>query len=177
MAMTETAGDRLSETISRLRIQTVRARVNERTLLYVGGGLAGLGLVAVLLGYWGAAHTIVVQEQTPYLISGGLLGLGLVFLGGFCYFAYWVTRLVQEQRRQTDTLLDALNRLASSPNGSVRISPSRGRSDADRTNEEGLVATAKGTMAHQPDCSVVAGKRGLRKVKPNENLELCKLCN
>lgn len=166
--------DQFSETISRLRIQSVRARVNERTLLYVGGGLAGLGLVAVLLGYWGAAHTIVLQEQTPYLISGGLLGLGLVFLGGFSYFAYWVTRLVQEQRRQTDMLVDALHAL--SPNGSVRIRGPQADAHPDRTSRE-LVATAKGTMAHQPDCSVVAGKRGLRKVTARENLELCKLCN
>lgn len=166
--------DRLGDAISRLRIQSVRARVNERTLLYIGGGLAGLGLVAVLLGYWGAAHTIVIQEQTPYLISGGLLGLGLVFLGGFCYFAYWVTRLVQEQRRQTDLLLDALGSL------SVLSASESPRGTQMRTEAVGngeLVATAKGTMAHRPDCSVVAGKRGLRKVTARDNLELCKLCN
>jgi hypothetical protein len=166
---TASTTDRLGEAIARLRIQSVRARLNERTLLYVGGGLAGLGLVAVLLGYWGAAHTIVIQEQTPYLISGGLLGLGLVFLGGFCYFAYWVTRLVQEQRRQTDALLDAISSLRPAE-AETTTAP------AIAANGQ-MVATAKGTMAHQPDCSVVAGKRNLRKVTARDNLELCRLCN
>ena len=40
-----------------------------------------------------------------------------------------------------------------------------------------LVATAKGTMVHRPDCAVVAGKRGLRRVTARDGLEPCKLCN
>jgi hypothetical protein len=156
----------LNDAIARLRIQNVRARVNERTLLYAGGGIGFLGLLVVLLGWWGAAHTINLQEQVPYLISGGLLGLALVFLGGFAYFAYWVTRLVQEQRRQTDLLLDALHALQpSEASGETQVRGAR------------LVATAKGTMAHRADCAVVAGKRGLRTVSPADDLTPCKLCN
>jgi hypothetical protein len=165
------ASARLSEAIGRLRIQSVRARVNERTLLYVGGGLGVVGLLVVLLGWYGASHTINLQEQVPYMISGGLFGLALVFLGGFAYFAYWVTRLVQEQRRQTDALLDALHALrpadAVDTDAATSVAASNGA----------LVATAKGTMAHRPDCSVVAGKRGLRKVTARDNLDPCKLCN
>ena len=165
------ASARLSEAIGRLRIQSVRARVNERTLLYAGGGLGVVGLLVVLLGWWGASHTINLQEQVPYMISGGLFGLALVFLGGFAYFAYWVTRLVQEQRRQTDALLDALQALR----------PAEAADAGDTTgvvaSNGALVATAKGTMAHRPDCSVVAGKRGLRKVTAADNLTPCKLCN
>ena len=163
------ASARLSDAIGRLRIQSVRARLNERTLLYVGGGAGLVGLLVVLLGWWGAAHTINLQEQVPYLISGGLLGLALVFLGGFAYFAYWVTRLVQEQRRQTDALLEALHAL--------RPADATDTTDSSATQGAALVATAKGTMAHRPDCSVVAGKRGLRKVTPADDLEPCKLCN
>ncbi len=160
------ASTRLSAAIGRLRIQSVRARVNERTLLYIGGALGLVGLLVVLLGWWGAAHTINLPEQVPYVISGGLFGLALVFIGGFCYFAYWVTRLVQEQQRQTSALLDALTALRPTESEASPVA-ARGA----------LVATAKGTMAHRPDCSVVADKRGLRKVTARDNLAPCKLCS
>ncbi len=166
---------RLTEAVGRLKISAVRARVNERTLLYAGGALGVVGLLVVLLGWWGAAHTINTQEQTPYVISGGLFGLALVFLGGFSYFAYWVTRLVQEQRRQTDALLEALTALRpADAAGGAAPGPTTSRASASGNGS--LVATAKGSMAHWPDCPVVAGKKGLRKVGARDNLETCKLC-
>jgi hypothetical protein len=164
------ANARLGDAIARLRIQSVRAKVNERTLMYAGGALGVLGLVIVLLGWYGAAHTINLPEQIPYVLSGGLFGLGLVFLGGFCYFAYWVTRLVQEQQRQTTALLDALAALRP-----VAAETDTTASAASATGS--LVATAKGTMAHRPDCTVVAGKKGLRRISEGDGLEPCKLCN
>ncbi len=41
---------------------------------------------------------------------------------------------------------------------------------------EVFVATAHGTMAHLPDCVVVAGKRDLKQVTPDDGLVPCKLC-
>jgi hypothetical protein len=164
---------RLSEAINSLRIQSVRARVNERTLMYIGGALGLVGLLIVLLGWWGAAHTINLPEQVPYVISGGLFGLGLVFVGGFCYFAYWMTRLVQEQQRQTAAMLEALAALRpteAAPSGASAVASAS-------VATGGLVATAKGTMAHRPDCSIVAGKKGLKKVTARDNLLPCKLCD
>jgi hypothetical protein len=165
------AANRLQEAISRLRIQAVRTGANDRALLVAGGAIGAVGLVVVVLGWYGAAHTITLQEQVPYLISGGLLGLALVFLGGFLYFAYWLTQLVQEQRKQTVALVDALNSLTitDEPNGAAPVTTATATSGA-------LVATAKGTMSHRPDCAVVANKRGLRKVTARDNLEPCKLC-
>ena len=159
------AATRLGEAIGRLRISSARSRVNEHTMLYVGGGLALAGLIVVLLGWYGAAHNVNLPEQVPYVISGGLLGLALVFLGGFCYFAYWVTRLVQEQQRQTDALVAAIASLQ--PDATPVAASDNGR----------LVATAKGSMAHRPDCGVVAGKRGLRTVTARDGLQPCALCD
>ena len=90
-----------------------------------------------------------------------------MFLGGFCYFAYWMTRLVQEQQRQTDAprRLDALR--PDDPTPSRRQRPLR---------SPALVATAKGTMAHRQDCAVVAGKRA-SKVAEKDGLTPCNLCN
>ncbi|HZN14771.1 MAG TPA: hypothetical protein VFB78_10915 [Acidimicrobiales bacterium] len=173
VAQETTASGRLGEAIGGLRISAVRARVSERTLLYVGGALGILGLAVVLIGWYGVSHTIVLQEQNAYIVSGGLLGLGLVFLGGFSYFAYWVTRLVQEQQRQTTVLLEAITSLRPSANGGAPAAAVVGVG----VGVGGLVATAKGSMAHRPDCAAVAGKKGLRKVTEATGLEPCRLCN
>ncbi len=39
-----------------------------------------------------------------------------------------------------------------------------------------LVATARGTMSHRPECVVVAGKPDLRAVAAGDGLLPCKLC-
>jgi len=39
------------------------------------------GFVAILLGWKGAARSILVVEQLPYLISGGAGGLALILTG------------------------------------------------------------------------------------------------
>jgi hypothetical protein len=98
--------------VATLKVGRASALLNDRLLLVLGGIIAPLGLVVVLLGWWGASKTSYPFEQTPYLISGGLLGLGLVFLGSFFYFAHWLTQLVKEHREQSAALLAAIERLS-----------------------------------------------------------------
>jgi len=43
-------------------------------------------------------------------------------------------------------------------------------------DEAPLVATMRGTMAHRPECVVVAGKVDLRPVTAADGLAPCKLC-
>ncbi len=154
-----------------LRVGGAKLALGERTLMVVGGILAPLGIVVVLLGYWGAARTPFLFEQVPYLISGGLLGLGLVFLGSFFYFTHWLTQLVKEHRVQSVAMVEALQRL--------QDEVARGREGAVTPTSAGdvtLVATARGTMAHLPGCVVVAGKKDLKPVTPDDGLAPCKLC-
>jgi hypothetical protein len=40
-----------------------------------------------------------------------------------------------------------------------------------------LVATNRGTVAHRPDCVVVAGKTGIRRITDGEQLGACRLCD
>ncbi len=96
-----------------LRALRVRSglHLGERILMVLGGIIAPLGVIVVLLGWWGASQTPYVFEQVPYLISGGLLGIGLVFLGAFFYFTHWLTELVKEHRVQSGALVEALQRL------------------------------------------------------------------
>ena len=167
---------RLADGVRGLRGRGASAKLGERVLMVVGGVLAPLGLVAVLLGWWGASQTPHLFEQVPYLISGGLFGLGLVFLGGFLYFAHWLTELVKEHRAQSTAMIEAVNRLEEAIGRVAGIS-GNGSSAAVTTDAVALVATNKGSMAHRPDCVVVAGKEGLRGVTPEDGLEPCKLCN
>lgn len=102
---------RFAEGVEELKVGSTSGFVGERILLFLGGVIAPLGLLVVLLGYWGASQTPYLFEQVPYLISGGLLGLGLVFLGSFFYFTHWITQLVKEHRTQSAAVLAALERL------------------------------------------------------------------
>jgi hypothetical protein len=63
-----------------------------------------LGILAIVGAWYGVSHTAREWRQTPYVVSGGLLGLGLIFLGGFTYFAFWLTKLVEQTHRQTAAL-------------------------------------------------------------------------
>src|SRR4051812_25994190 len=96
-------------------VRTLRTRTGgadgARMLLIVGGVLMPLGFIFMILGWYGAAHTVNLYEQLPYSISGGTIGLGLVLSGGFAYFAYWLTQLVYATRRDAADTRQALERI------------------------------------------------------------------
>jgi hypothetical protein len=135
----------------------------DRYFQIAGGMLVGIGIVAIVAGWYGAAHTTRVWRQTPYLMSGGLLGVALVFIGGFGYFAYWLTRIVEQGSRQTAIL--------------ERIEESMRRQAELQHGDSTLVATQAGTV-HRPDCPIVAGKSdGVRRVSATEpGLQPCRMC-
>jgi hypothetical protein len=132
---------RLVDSLRRLRTSAGSGQV-DKILMMAGAVALPLGLVLILLGWFGASHTTLAFEQISYLISGGLLGLGLTFAGGFLYFAAWITRLlrdgreqnerlVREQREQSEQLALALSRieeLLAEQRRPARSAPVRARS-------------------------------------------------
>lgn len=146
-----------------------------QTLLFIGGALLlPLGLVVIVLGWYGAAHTAYEYDQLSYLVSGGILGLGLTFCGGFLYFGAWLARMAADQeasaKRLSDTLLIHADAIAHA-GGSVAPAPS-GRSAGDV-----LVLAGNGTTLHRADCSLVDGRDDLRPAGPDAgNLPSCRLC-
>ena len=150
----------------------------DRWMLVAGAILAPLGLALIVLGWIGAARTHLVFEQNAYLISGGVLGLGFVFLGSFVYFAYWHTVSIRQARSQSQQIIDGLSRIeAALANGSAGTAKGS-RSSAANGGKPKLVATANGSQFHRPDCSVVAGKDGLRSVSGSEaGLKPCRICD
>src|SRR2546422_3532044 len=85
----------------------------------IGLACIALGVLAIGLGWNGAAGVDFTQGQIPYLLSGGALGLALVILGA-------VLVVVQNSRRdrallesQLRELNVAVARLANAVGGSV----------------------------------------------------------
>ncbi len=161
--------DRLAEQVRRLR--TRGGSDAERWLLIVGGTFMPLGLLAILLGWFGASRTPLPFEQTPYLISGGILGLAFVCAGGFVFFAYWQTVRIREAREHQRQLVEALGRIE------ARFAAAEMTADSGAP-ATGVVATASGTMFHRPDCPIVAGRDDLHPVDPQTSqLRPCTMCD
>jgi hypothetical protein len=114
-----------------------------------------------------------VFEQIPYMISGAMLGIVLVTAGGFCYFGFFLARLLATSREMLDSLLRLEERFES-----VGLSAESPVERGARLPLVALVATKSGTMYHRPDCPMVAGKAPaeLRSVRATDGLTPCRIC-
>jgi hypothetical protein len=112
--------ERLASNVKSLRVPRATFTFSDRWMLVIGGTLLPIGVVLVLLGWYGASHTVLLFEQISYLISGGLLGLALVIAGGFVYFAYWMTLLVRETRIEREDMQAVLHGAAADASGGRR---------------------------------------------------------
>jgi hypothetical protein len=156
-------------------------RILQVVLFVAGAVLLPLGLIVIVLGWYGAAHTPYAYDQLSYLVSGGLLGLGLTFCGGFLYFGAWLARIASDQRdsakRLSDTLLvlaDVVSR-ASATNGAV--GGATGAPAASREAGAVLVVAGEGTTVHRADCSLIAHRDDLRPAGADApGLTACRLC-
>jgi hypothetical protein len=143
-----------------------------RVMAVLGTIMVPVGIVVILLGWWGAAHTPFVFEQIPYLISGGLLGVGLLTGGGLLYLGSWYSRLAEQQREEGEKLRDAIKAVRQE----IEYLPATLGGAGAASVEQSFVATKTGTMFHVPDCSVVAGRGDLRQVSASDGLTPCKIC-
>ena len=198
--------DQLAAATARVKVRRGAALPVERILLISACILLPLGIALILLGWSGAAHTGHLYEQMDYLISGGLLGVALALTGGFMYFGYWLSRQLNESRRQNALTLQYIQRLeqtiagslvrataqpltyptAERPagsNGEGRRRPRAGSAASadDPTGEitvPALVATPRGSLLHRPDCPVVAGRTELRTLPADaEGYGYCTMCD
>ncbi|MHB1447220.1 MAG: hypothetical protein ACYCZV_16435 [Acidimicrobiales bacterium] len=155
-----------------------------------GSVLVPLGIVIIILAWYGSAHTPYIQGQIPYLVSGSFIGLGLMVVGGLLYWAHWLYRIYDQadlhhmeqlQRdRQLFDLLEAV--LARDPEGVVRARGARAAAasvPASAVEGSGLVTTATGANLHRADCPIVARHRaGVRPVSAADakGRPACRIC-
>jgi hypothetical protein len=140
-------------------------------LFWAGAILLPLGLVVIVLGWYGAANTPYQYDQLSYLVSGGLLGLGLTFVGGFLYFGAWLARIANDGRESNKRLADTLLVLADVTSRAAAV------------NDQGIdvdalpVTAGEGTTMHRRDCSLIAHRDDLRPVGENNgHLTACRVC-
>jgi len=150
--------------------------------LAVGAVLMPLGVVIILISWYGSAHTPYVQQQIPYLVSGSFLGLGMLIVGALLYWAHWLYRiydqadlhhqdLVRQQDENMRRLVEAVS--GGQTNGRSRPVPAP-------SAEAAFVATGSGTNFHLPDCPVVArSRRNVRAVTARDakRMQPCRICD
>ncbi|MFY9587653.1 MAG: hypothetical protein WAT66_09380, partial [Actinomycetota bacterium] len=141
-------------------------RANARLLISVG--LLVIGIVFVILGWYGAAHTNILTEQIPYLISGGLLGMALIIVAGVMASSASAERDTRELRSD----------LARAMNGTGTITRNPGPGLAPSSDGQVFVVPG-GHSFHEPGCPIVEGKDAsslpLRKAI-DQGYVTCKLC-
>lgn len=188
-SMTSADADSPFATVARTRLRD-RFSTTDQVMTVGAAVLLPLGIVMVFLGWYGAARTPYLFEQVPYLVSGGLLGLSLVLTGGFVLFGSWIARTAREQRTRDAELLQAVRELraelarpAADPVPAPPAPRSRRKAVAAAPAPNGagaahLVATARGSMLHRPDCAIVTDREDLHAVTDAdaEGLQPCRLC-
>ena len=130
--------------------------------------LAGLGLLAIAIGWNGAAGQLSILAQIPYLVSGGMLGLALVVLGA----AMLVVQGAREDRALLEAKLDLLAEAFLEGQGRAA------RADAPR-DLSGLVVAGSASY-HVPGCRLVDGREETTYLTPEEarsnRLKACRVC-
>lgn len=156
-------------------------RVLQVVLFVSGAVLLPLGLVVIVLGWYGAAHTPYEYDQISYLVSGGMLGLGLTFCGGFLYFGAWLARIAADNRDTAKRLSDTLLVLADVVSRSAAVAETGGHvaGAAAPARDAGsvLVVAGSGRTVHRGDCSLVAHRDDLVPAGGDApDLAPCRLC-
>jgi hypothetical protein len=135
-------------------------------LFWAGAVMMPMGIVIILLGYYGVANAPQDFDREAYQYSGGYLGLAVTFLGGFLYFGAWLAKIAADNNAASNRLADTLLVLADIT--------SRAAATMDPVGEtESLPVTAgDGTTAHRRDCSLVAHRDDLQPVGARTGLLL-----
>lgn len=160
---------------------------------YLGHFLVVVGLVLLVVAYFGVSRETFVARQIPYLISGGLFGLAAVTLGSRLM-------LIEDLRRDSgrlERLEVAVTELRAallvrtdypSDDSFERIGSSGSRNGATSADSTGELSTIKdnvvvlsgGQTFHRAECQMVTGKKTSRRIgrdtAQTKGLAACKLC-
>jgi hypothetical protein len=128
------------------------------------------GILLVILGWYGAAHTNILTEQIPYFISGGLLGMALIIVAGV------VGSSAALERENRELRADLMRAMQSAPMRTV----TGGAATASRRSDDGQVYIVPGGRSfHLSGCPIIEGKDGSELTMEEAvtaGFTSCKLC-
>lgn len=161
-SLTEPLSDHLADD-SLARAREDRLQLPDRALFWkwvwasvrpvVGWVLAGLGALALFLGWYGVSGQALTAKQLPYLVSGGLTGIALIVLAG----VFLATEDVRRQLSRLDRVEQQMAQLYALfvedlANPATPAAPPAG------TATELLLALPNGTSYHRSGCALISGK-------------------
>ncbi len=146
------------------------AQLLQVILFWAGAILMPLGIVVILLGYYGVANSVYDFEREAYQVSGGFLGLGLTFLGGFLYFGAWLARIGADNREASKRLADTLLLLADVTSRAAALSP------VNQDTDSLPVTAGDNTTLHRRDCALIAHRQDLQPAGARTGLTNCRVC-
>ena len=133
-----------------------------------GLALGGLGILAIAIGWNGAAGQTSTVAQLPYILSGGLIGIAFVILGA----AMLVVQGAREDRSILEAKLDLL---------AEAFLEGQGReAKADAPGDLSGLVVAGSASYHVPACRLVDGREETSYLTPLEaqgrGLKACRVC-
>jgi hypothetical protein len=146
------------------------AQLLQTILFWAGAIMMPLGIVIIVLGYYGVANSLYDFEREAYVASGGFLGLAVTFLGGFLYFGAWLARIAYDNQQASLRLADTLLVLADVT--------SRAAATHDPVDDVAAlpVTAGDGTTLHRRDCALIAHRDDLRPGGGRTGLTGCRVC-
>lgn len=156
----------------------------------IGWVLAAVGVIVIIVGWFGVSGEALVAKQLPYLISGGLGGVALVGVGAALI---GTERLRQDARRIArleEMVQDLYSVLLVSEDPAAAPESARPARSAPDTAAYELsggadtnhrpVAIPTGSTYHDPGCSMVRGKSEVAAVDgptiSRRELTACRIC-
>lgn len=154
----------------------------------LGYVLVGLGLIALLIGWYGVSGEPVVAKQLPYVVSGGLFGVGLIVLGSRFLLMQELQRDSGRLDRLETMVLELHAVLLSRPDAQSMTAPAARRNGngngrvhaASAPLLSTYVALPGGTTYHEVGCPMLEGKEKATPLKSataaRRGLTPCPLC-
>lgn len=156
---------------------------------YLGHAFVALGLVLLIVAYFGVSREIYVARQVPYIVSGGLFGLAAITFGSRLMLIEDLRRDAGRLQRLESSVAELHAALLSRPDapGISSISNNGNGSHALETTgvigkpvTDRVVVLSGGQTFHRASCSMVRGKSGTTPTSTasaqGKGLAPCKLC-
>ena len=138
----------------------------------LGVAVIAIGLVAIFLGWNGAASFNDIRQQFPYLISGGLAGLALVVVGA-------ALLVVDGARSDRAALQASIEELRHAIEASAASAASAASSSASAAVVGDDLVVLGASSFHTRDCRMVQGRDmpvGSREAAVADGKTACRIC-